>query len=260
MSAELGLPAHEYAILGEGNTSVRADGDSFWIKASGTSLAGATRENFVRVSISPILAALDEPGLDDAALKQLLRAATVEGERAPSIETFLHALCLQLDGVRFVGHTHPAAAVGLLSGCRSRELFQGCLFPDQIVVLGPAMAYVPYADPGLPLALALRGPRRLSRSAAARAQGAADGEPRRDRLGEHGPGGAQYHADAGEDVPHPGRDVVGRWAAVPFPGTGRTDRQATGQDRAAARVCVRPVGPLFPVQKYERRRPPVPWH
>jgi rhamnose utilization protein RhaD (predicted bifunctional aldolase and dehydrogenase) len=156
MSAELGLPAHEYAILGEGNTSVRAGGDSFWIKASGTSLAGATRENFVRVSIDPILAALDEPGLDDAALKQLLRAATVEGERAPSIETFLHALCLQLDGVRFVGHTHPAAAVGLLSGCRSRELFQGCLFPDQIVVLGPAMAYVPYADPGLPLALALR--------------------------------------------------------------------------------------------------------
>ena len=156
MSAELGLPAHEYAILGEGNTSVRAEADSFWIKASGTSLAGATRDNFVRVKMEPILAALDQPALDDAALKQLLRAATIQGQRAPSIETFLHALCLQLGGVRFVGHTHPAVAVGLLSGCRSRELFQGCLFPDQIVVLGPAMAYVPYADPGLPLALSLR--------------------------------------------------------------------------------------------------------
>jgi rhamnose utilization protein RhaD (predicted bifunctional aldolase and dehydrogenase) len=157
MSAELGLPAFEYVILGEGNTSVRADGDSFWIKASGTSLAGATRETFVRVRMEPILAALDQPAGDDAALKELLRTATIEGRRAPSIETFLHALCLQLDGVRFVGHTHPAAAVGLLSGCRSRELFAGCLFPDQIVVLGPAMAYVPYADPGLPLALALSG-------------------------------------------------------------------------------------------------------
>jgi rhamnose utilization protein RhaD (predicted bifunctional aldolase and dehydrogenase) len=156
MSAELGLPSHQYAILGEGNTSVRAEDDSFWIKASGTSLAGATRDNFVRVKMEPILAALDQPALDDAALKQLLRTATIEGQRAPSIETFLHALCLQLEGVRFVGHTHPGVAVGLLSGCRSRELFQGCLFPDQIVVLGPAMAYVPYADPGLPLALSLR--------------------------------------------------------------------------------------------------------
>ena len=155
MSAELGLPANEYAILGEGNTSVRADDGSFWIKASGTSLAGAMRDNFVCVKMEPILAALEQPARDDAALKELLRAATIQGQRAPSIETFLHALCLRLGGVRFVGHTHPAVAVGLLSGCRSRELFAGCLFPDQIVVLGPAMAYVPYADPGLPLALAL---------------------------------------------------------------------------------------------------------
>jgi rhamnose utilization protein RhaD (predicted bifunctional aldolase and dehydrogenase) len=58
--------------------------------------------------------------------------------------------------VQFVAHTHPSVAVGLLSGLRSRDLFAGCLFPDQIVVLGPALAYVPYADPGLPLALMVR--------------------------------------------------------------------------------------------------------
>jgi len=156
MSGELGLPAHDYAILGEGNTSARADDESFWIKASGTSLAGATCDNFVRVQTAPVLAALDQPALNDAALKELLRTVTVEGQRAPSIETFLHALCLERPGVRFVGHTHPTIAVGLLSGARSRELFQGCLFPDQIVVLGPDLAYVPYADPGLPLALMLR--------------------------------------------------------------------------------------------------------
>ena len=39
---------------------------------------------------------------------------------------------------------------------RSRELFAGSLFPDQIVVLGPDYAYVPYQDPGLPLARAVR--------------------------------------------------------------------------------------------------------
>jgi rhamnose utilization protein RhaD (predicted bifunctional aldolase and dehydrogenase) len=30
------------------------------------------------------------------------------------------------------------------------------MFPDQIVLLGPAFVYVPYTDPGLPLALTVR--------------------------------------------------------------------------------------------------------
>jgi rhamnose utilization protein RhaD (predicted bifunctional aldolase and dehydrogenase) len=156
MSAELGAPGHDLAILGEGNTSAAADGESFWVKASGVQLGRAGRDGFVRVQFAPILAALDGPPLDDAALKELLKTATVEGQRLPSIETFLHALCLRQQGVRFVGHTHPSIAVGLLSGLRSRELFAGCLFPDQIVVLGPALAYVPYCDPGLPLALTVK--------------------------------------------------------------------------------------------------------
>jgi rhamnose utilization protein RhaD (predicted bifunctional aldolase and dehydrogenase) len=156
MSAELGAPVHDLAILGEGNTSARADKESFWVKASGVQLAGAGRDGFVRVRFAPILEATRGPALDDAALRELLKAATVEGGRLPSIETFLHALCLQQEGVQFVGHTHPTVAVGLLSGLRSRELFAGCLFPDQIVVLGPALAYVPYADPGLPLALTVK--------------------------------------------------------------------------------------------------------
>jgi rhamnose utilization protein RhaD (predicted bifunctional aldolase and dehydrogenase) len=163
MSAELGAPANDYAILGEGNTSVRVDIDSFWVKASGTQLATASRESFVRVRFAPILETLGPTdrgreglGADDEAVKRLLKEATIEGGRAPSIETFLHAMCLQLEGVQFVGHTHPTAAVGLLSAHDSRELFKGCLFPDQIVVLGPALAYVPYADPGLPLANAVQ--------------------------------------------------------------------------------------------------------
>jgi rhamnose utilization protein RhaD (predicted bifunctional aldolase and dehydrogenase) len=156
MSQELGAPAHDLAILGEGNTSARADAETFWIKASGVQLGRAGRDGFVRVRSAPVLAALDGPPLDDAALRELLKTATLEGQRAPSIETFLHALCLEHSEVRFVGHTHPSVAVGLLSGCHSRELFAGAVFPDQIVVLGPALAYVPYADPGLPLALGVR--------------------------------------------------------------------------------------------------------
>ncbi len=156
MSRTLGDERLDLAILGEGNTSARADDESFWVKASGTELARADESTFVRVQFAPTIAALDRETFSDAEIKQLLRDVTVEGDRVPSIETFLHAMCLQLDGVRFVGHTHPTAAVGLLSSVRSRELFSGSLFPDQIVLLGPRMVYVPYADPGLPLAHTVR--------------------------------------------------------------------------------------------------------
>jgi len=156
LSVELGRPANDYAVLGEGNTSARADDEAFWVKASGTQLATAGRASFVKVRFAPILAALDRQQMNDEAVKQVLKSSTDSGNRAPSIETFLHAMCLQLDGVRFVGHTHPTVAVGLLSGRQSREVFAGSLFPDQIVVLGPALAYVPYTDPGLPLAHAVR--------------------------------------------------------------------------------------------------------
>jgi rhamnose utilization protein RhaD (predicted bifunctional aldolase and dehydrogenase) len=156
MSRTLGNPSDDLVILGEGNTSVRATDDTFWVKASGTQLAQAAADTFVRVKYRPILDALRQESMADDTIKQLLKDATVEGQRAPSIETFLHAMCLQLQDVHFVGHTHPTAAVGLLSAENCRDFFSGCLFPDQIVLLGTSFAIVPYADPGLPLAHAVQ--------------------------------------------------------------------------------------------------------
>ena len=46
--------------------------------------------------------------------------------------------------------------MSLLSVPQSRDLFSGSIFPDQIVLLGASYVYVPYADPGLPLALAVQ--------------------------------------------------------------------------------------------------------
>ena len=50
MSNNLGDPALDYVILGEGNTSARADADTFWVKASGTELRTIDCTGFVRVS------------------------------------------------------------------------------------------------------------------------------------------------------------------------------------------------------------------
>ena len=79
-----------------------------------------------------------------------------EAQARPSVETVLHALALKLDGVNFVGHTHPTAVNAILCSKKAEEAIAGRLFPDEIVYCGPAPIYVPYTDPGVPLALAIR--------------------------------------------------------------------------------------------------------
>jgi rhamnose utilization protein RhaD (predicted bifunctional aldolase and dehydrogenase) len=68
----------------------------------------------------------------------------------------LHALALQLEGVNFVGHTHPTAVNAILCSQKAKEAIAGRLFPDEIVYCGPAPVYIPYIDPGVPLARAVR--------------------------------------------------------------------------------------------------------
>ena len=160
MSHNLGDPNLDYVILGEGNTSARADADTFWVKASGTELRTIDRSGFVRVSFERVLAMLDEPELADEGVKQGRYGSKVgsgpdDGVR-PSVETVLHALCLNLEGINFVGHTHPTAINALTCSAVFETAVSGRLFPDEIVLCGPAPVVVPYTDPGLPLAREVR--------------------------------------------------------------------------------------------------------
>jgi rhamnose utilization protein RhaD (predicted bifunctional aldolase and dehydrogenase) len=159
LSRRLGRPRRDLAILGEGNTSARACTDTFYVKESGKGLQEADPSSFVEVSISAILAALDGGDLDDAATRRVLLDSRIgcSGDRPrPSVETFLHAYLLSLPDVNFVGHTHPTAVNAILCSQNSRQAVAGRLFPDEIVCCGPAVAYVDYTDPGVPLARTLR--------------------------------------------------------------------------------------------------------
>lgn len=158
LSRTLGDPANDYAILGEGNTSARAGSDTFWVKASGTELRTIDANGFVEVRFDRVLALLDAPALGDAEIKQGLSGAKVDATSGghPSVETVLHALCLQLDGINFIGHTHPAAVNAITCSVGFEAAFAGRLFPDEIVVCGPAPVLVPYVDPGPPLARAVQ--------------------------------------------------------------------------------------------------------
>ena len=158
MSRMLGDPALDYAILGEGNTSARADADTFWVKASGASLRTLDAAGLVRVRFDRILELLECPTLSDVEIRKGLEAARADPDvRAlPSVETFLHAMMLQLEGVNFVGHTHPTAVNAVLCSQNAAEAVSRPLFPDQVVYCGPAPVFVPYVDPGQPLARAVR--------------------------------------------------------------------------------------------------------
>jgi rhamnose utilization protein RhaD (predicted bifunctional aldolase and dehydrogenase) len=154
LSRNLGDPLLDYVILGEGNTSARADQDTFWVKGSGVELRTIEPTGFVRVRFDRVLAMLDGPDLSDAQVKQALAEAKVDPavKAHPSVETVLHAVCLQLEGVNFVGHTHPTAVNAVTCSAAFATALSGRLFPDEIVLCGPAPVLVPYTDPGLPLA------------------------------------------------------------------------------------------------------------
>ena len=153
----LGEPQRDYVILSEGNTSVRADEATFWVKASGTAMADVDETAFVRVRTASVLELLDGPTLPEPRVRDQLQAAKVDPQApgAPSIETALHALCLTLAKATFVGHTHPSPINAILCARDARAAFSGSVFPAESLVCGEPL-FVPYAPPGQPLGRAVR--------------------------------------------------------------------------------------------------------
>jgi rhamnose utilization protein RhaD (predicted bifunctional aldolase and dehydrogenase) len=154
MSNHLGDPTLDYAMLGEGNTSALAEDGTFWVKASGYNLGSITARGFVRVRLDRALDLLKSDANTDDQIKAGLNAAKVDPSdtRRPSVETVLHALALNLEGVNFCGHTHPTAINALTCSVAFEAAARGRLCPDEIVSCGPASVIVPWTDPGLPLA------------------------------------------------------------------------------------------------------------
>lgn len=155
LSRQLGDPSHDLAILAEGNASVRG-GDSFWVKASGFNLSSLSEEGLVEVDFAAAYRCLGRQRMTDKEVQASLEKIMVKpGKRRPSVETFMHAFLLALPVVNFVGHTHPTPLVSLLATDRAAALAKERLFPDEVVCCGPETVFVPYVDPGLPLAKAI---------------------------------------------------------------------------------------------------------
>jgi rhamnose utilization protein RhaD (predicted bifunctional aldolase and dehydrogenase) len=157
LSRELGREDRGLAILGEGNTSADNGDGTFWIKASGSQLGTIDEGGFSRVRFRAALDLLGQGKLSDEEVAAGLRASLVDpAHRMPSVEIFLHAVCLSEGGARWVGHTHTTSVNQVLCSRLGAEPFLKHVFPDAIVVCGVAPAVVPYVDPGLVLGLVVR--------------------------------------------------------------------------------------------------------
>ncbi|WP_426592654.1 class II aldolase/adducin family protein [Cellulomonas sp. McL0617] len=157
LAHELGRVDREWAILAEGNCSMLTDAGVVRVKASGAGMSRATTDDFVDVPLNELLSLIDRPGAGDADVQDVFDAvATRSRGRRPSVESLLHAVCLDQPGVTWVGHTHPIPVNAILSSSRPTLLTDGALFPDQVVVLGTRPLLVPYVDPGLHLAQEVR--------------------------------------------------------------------------------------------------------
>jgi rhamnose utilization protein RhaD (predicted bifunctional aldolase and dehydrogenase) len=153
----LGLSGSQQTILAEGNVSADLGDGTFYVKASGGEMATIGAKGFTRIRTATILGALQQEDKSDEAIQRVIAASRINPEdKLPSIESFLHALCLEEGGAKWVGHTHALSVVRILCSKLGTTPFQKHVFPDSIVVCGRHVASVPYADPGIHLALALQ--------------------------------------------------------------------------------------------------------
>lgn len=157
LSHDLGREERKLAMLGEGNTSARLSDDTFVVKASGSNLATLSEAGVAECRFDKLLPLLTAKSLSDTAIDEALFVARVDPKaKKPSVEAIFHAYLLTLPGVNFVGHTHPITVNQLLCSKHARNFAKRRLFPDEIVCCGVESVFVPYTDPGLKLAQAIR--------------------------------------------------------------------------------------------------------
>jgi rhamnose utilization protein RhaD (predicted bifunctional aldolase and dehydrogenase) len=142
-----------FARAGGGNSSAKANG-ILSIKPSGVPLATLTVEALIPLAIEPLLELLERSATPGSArgsdevlrVAESARLSPADGRR-PSVELLFHALIPE----PIVLHTHPTTINTLTCSVDGAELAEQ--------ILGDRAMWVPYTDPGLPLARAIEDAR-----------------------------------------------------------------------------------------------------
>ena len=152
----LGEPSRDLVLSAEGNVSMRVGEQSMTIKASGSTLETLRDEELVDVHIPTILTLLEGMPTDEVTKSTYREALISQTEKMPSVEAILHAVLYDITSTQVIAHTHPVVVNMLTCSVSPHLLVQGALFPDAIVMLGRRQLLIPYTDPGVPLAKAVR--------------------------------------------------------------------------------------------------------
>ena len=142
-----------YTRGGGGNSSGKADG-VLYIKPSGVSLATLTPRSLMPLTMESLLAVVDgstaaaPPGSEEVLRMGMAARLDPADHRRPSVELVFHALLPE----RIVIHTHPTTVNALTCAAKGPELAAD-LFGDDVL-------WIPYTNPGLPLACRIADVRR----------------------------------------------------------------------------------------------------
>jgi rhamnose utilization protein RhaD (predicted bifunctional aldolase and dehydrogenase)/NAD(P)-dependent dehydrogenase (short-subunit alcohol dehydrogenase family) len=221
----------EYSRGGGGNSSLKADG-VVYIKPSGVALATLEAEDLVPLATAPLLDLLlhggsetDEARLPDApdpVMRAAARVRLAEARgRRPSVELMFHSLIPE----PFVLHTHPIVPNAVTCN-HDGEAIMGRLFGDDAL-------WVPYTDPGLPLARRIH---ELREAHVARTGGPA---PRITFMGDHG---IIVSGDTTDEVAERCEHVMDTVRAeierhgLTVGGSGRAARRIAADEAAAGRL------------------------
>jgi rhamnose utilization protein RhaD (predicted bifunctional aldolase and dehydrogenase) len=158
LAHDLGDAATQLTILDEGSVGARLEEGRLMVSAAQANLGTLEPEQLVECHSAAVLSLLDRRTVPDAILDRGLQEARVDAAAVgtPALDALFHAWLLTLEEVRFVGHAHPVAVQQILTSPRARDFAEHRMFPEEIRQCGSASVYVPYADPGLPLAWQVR--------------------------------------------------------------------------------------------------------
>ena len=190
LAHEVGREDRNLVILNEGSVSAKLDADRILVKSTGAALGKLGPKQIVGCSIERMSKILElsflntseleaemnrsidlevtgkiwtdlevkrQPTLDPAVVTQETLGELEIIDPKPSAEAVFHAWVLSMDEIAFVAHAHPVAINQILCSPQAEPFATQRMFPDQVYRCGATSVYVPYADPGVPLAREIRG-------------------------------------------------------------------------------------------------------
>jgi rhamnose utilization protein RhaD (predicted bifunctional aldolase and dehydrogenase) len=157
LGREVGREDRGLVVLSEGSVSAKLDEHRLLVKASGAHLSNLDPSQLVEVRIANLQILFEQSFLDAKQFeKELMECRLYPEAPKPTLELLFHHWLLTLEGIRFVAHAHPVSVNQILCSPQGETFAQQRMLPDEIIACGATSVFVPYSDPGVPLAREIR--------------------------------------------------------------------------------------------------------